>query len=386
MASSLSPPLPTDLLTGKELEKLSENVLESVRIREFKFIDPFPEEVQSECSICIMILKNPQIVTCCGNRFCEKCIGQVGYRSGVIGKCPLCKSQNIQYFPDKTLERQINQRKVYCLLRNDGCMWTGEVNKMSDHLDIHGLGNNAQPCLLFPRPCEYCGEYVRRNSMTAHKENCDFRPRTCKFCNEEVSKEHLKDHYKKCTSCPVCCTNVPCSEVMTRFILSYHLKKCKWSLMDCKFKHAGCNARIYRKDMDEHLQSNMEKHLDLVSLELEKQKLRQEILEDEKEDLFRTVLEKVDKLEEEIKDRGEIQFLVISNLPEDALYDELKLKSRFGQYGQVSDVYLLDSSLNAGIVVYSSDASYQQALDSSKYGIKLCKQLVKVTAVYTSDV
>jgi len=385
MASRQSPPPPIDPLAGKELEKLSADIQESINLRELKFVNPFPEEVQSECSICIMILNDPQIVTCCGHRFCQQCIGKVG-RRGSIGLCPLCKSQQIQYFPDKTLARQINQRKVYCPLRNDGCMWTGELNKVTDHLDVHESGGNAQPCLFFPVPCEYCGEYVRRHKTTAHQASCSSRPTNCKFCDEEVSNDFLKDHYKRCTACPVYCTNLQCSEIMTRFTLKwYHLDHCKWSLVDCKFKDAGCNARIYRKDMEEHLQSNMEKHLDLLSQELEKQKLRQEELEEEKEDLFRTLLEKVDKLEDEAKSKGEIQFLVISDLPEEALYDEQKLKSRFGQYGLISDIYLLDPSLNAGIVVYSNNGSYQNALDN-RHGIRLCKQLVKVNPVYaTSD-
>jgi len=406
MASRLSPPPPVDQLTEKDLKELSARVRESVRLRELTFVDPFPEEVQSECSICIMILKDPQIVTCCGHRFCEQCIGRVRDGAGGDGECPLCKASFVQYFSDLTLERQINQRKVYCPLKNDGCIWTGRLNKVTDHMDVLEAGGNAQPCLFFPVPCKYCGGCVRRHNMTAHEASCSSRPTNCQFCSDEVSNESLKDHYKTCTACPVHCPEVPCTDVMTRLALNQHLSKCEWSLTDCKFKHAGCNARIYRKHMEEHLQSNMEKHLDLLGQEFEKQKLiqakerevqklvlelerkkqkrRQVKLEEEKKELRQIMQEKIDELENKEENKGEIQFLVISDLPEEALYDELKLKSRFGQYGHVEEIYLLDPSLNAGIVVYSSDDSYQEAL-YYKDNIRLCKQYVKVNPVYATE-
>jgi len=190
--------------------------------------------------------------------------------------------------------------------------------------------------------------------------------------------EDLKDHYRACTACPVYCTNAPCPEVMTMSALGHHLGECKWSLMDCKFKHAGCNAHIYRSDMEKHLESNMKNHLDLLSKELKKLKWIEAKLVKDNRALYQTMQQNEMKMKKELKDRGKIQYLVVSDLPEDALDDELMLKSRFGMFGEVDDIVL-----EAGIVVYSSEDSYQRALDSSEnQGIRLCGELLTVHPVY----
>ena len=369
------PPPFVELLSGNELANLSASVKQSVTERDFTFVVPFPEEFQSECSICHVTLKNPQIVTCCGNRFCHQCIGRVA------GTCPLCKAQNIQYFPDKMLERQISQRKVYCPLRNSGCMWTGEMYKMTDHLDIYECHGNIQPCLFLPVTCKYCGSFVRLKIMSAHLVNCGSRPRGCHFCGDEVSSECLRDHFRSCDAAPVHCTNVPCTMVVKKSTLNHHLGNCKWALMECKFKHAGCYARVYRSDMEKHLELNVKQHMDLLGQELEKQKQQVAKLEAEKRVLLETMKNGEAKMKKEVRKKGPIQYLIVSDLPEDACEDEQMLKSRFGMYGEIYDV-----NLYVGIVEYCSEDSYQRALNSSKeQGIRLCRELLRVDPVYRDD-
>ena len=380
MATSVTSPLtPMEQLSATELEELSGTTEVSARLRECKFVDPFPDEVQTECSICIQILKDPQIMSCCGHRFCLECIKRV------TRACPLCKAMEVKYYPDKTLERQINQRKVFCLLRNDGCFWTGELTKLHDHFDFYQQNENSNPCKFFPVCCTYCYKYVRRKDKEDHETCCKSRPPSCKFCGYVVSDENLKNHYKICRACPVYCTNVECSEVMTRMQLVHHLMICKWSLLDCKYEHAGCNVKVFRKDMDGHLEKYTQKHLNLLSLKCERLEDRETELEVQNEENFHALQEKIDRLEEEVRSKGQISFLVISDLPEEALDDELKLKSRFGQYGQVANIHLLDSSLKAGIVVYSSSASYKKVFENRNNGIKLCKKLVQANPVYTTQ-
>ena len=374
MATSVTPLTPMELLSAAELEELSETTKASARLRECKFVDPFPDEVQTECSICIQILKDPQIMSCCGHRFCLECIKRV------TCACPLCKAIEVKYYPDKTLERQINQRKVFCLLRKDGCFWTGELSKLHDHFDFYQINENSNPCQFFPVRCTYCNEHVRRKDMEDHETRCELRPLSCKFCGYVVGDENLKNHYKKCPACPVYCTNFECSKVVTRWQLDRHLMICEWSLLDCKYQHAGCSMKVFRKDMESHLEKYTQKHLDLLNLKCE----RLEDLEEQNEKNCCALQEKLDELEEEVKSKGQISFLVILDLPEDA-HDEQKLKSRFGQYGQVANIHLLDSSLKAGIVVYSSPASYKKVIKSKSNGIKLCKELVQATPVYTTQ-
>ena len=113
--------------------------------------------------------------------------------------------------------------------------------------------------------------------------------------------------------------------------------------------------------MEEHLKVYMADHLEMVKL-----KLRQ--------------------LEEEKESKGKVDFLVISELPDEAV-DEHVLKSRFGQFGPLDFVELLDEGLNAGVVVYLDDDTYEKVLQKSRNGgIKLCKVYVQVNPVYTTRV
>ncbi len=361
---------PEEELTSTDLKQLSGDIFESIDQREFKFVEPFPEEVQSECSICFQILKDPQIMTCCGYRFCRECIECVPY------SCPLCK-ENIQYFPDKTLTRQINQRRVYCLLKKDGCSWTGELSKVRNHLDFNHQDVTPTPCQFLPVPCEFCEEYVRRKDMEGHRARCHKRPLKCKFCGSSV-RYGLLNHYKTCRANLVECPNQQCSEFVTRRDLSTHLNLCGWSVLNCKFRHAGCYARIHRRNMEDHLEKNMKYHLDLLCEKFDSLQTKEALAVSAK-----NVLEDEISGLQKFEHHSRIQFLVISDLPYDALIDEHKLKSRFGQYGFITHVELFPS-LNAGIVVFHSSDSYQRVMDIKDKGIRLCKQLVQVNAVYTN--
>ena len=57
---------------------------------ECEFVERPPKQFQSECSICLLILRVPHLISCCGQSFCEACIGRIRED----GKpCPLCIKQ-----------------------------------------------------------------------------------------------------------------------------------------------------------------------------------------------------------------------------------------------------------------------------------------------------
>jgi len=347
-----SPPSPSPRkLTSQELKEIEART----KSHQFVFVEPFPKEVQYECAVCLEVLQVPRITNCCGNRFCLKCIQSLRYR-----KCPLCNVHGLKHFPDKKLERLINQREVYCVMKKEGCDWKGEFFKMSSHLGLNGR-NESTICQFLPAPCEYCNEYIKVQNMEEHKTQCSSRPIDCKYCGSQVRYNQLRIHYYKfCKGDPVVCPNEECSVAMISSLdLIGHLQSCPWSLLNCEFQHAGCSAYILRKNMDEHLKENMAVHLSMV-----KKKLRR--LEDEKES------------------KGRVSFLVISDLPDDAL-SEQKLKSRFGMFGPLSTVKLLDLHLRAAIVMFIFEGAYDRVLEKSrKGGIKLCKEFVQVNPVYSA--
>ena len=41
------------------------------------FVSDPPKILQTECSVCLCVLREPYLVDCCGNSFCKTCIDQV---------------------------------------------------------------------------------------------------------------------------------------------------------------------------------------------------------------------------------------------------------------------------------------------------------------------
>ena len=98
-----------------------------------EFVKPPPTEFHTQCRICLQILRNPQLISCCGNHFCLSCIEPIK----VQGKnCPLCNCSEYTVVHDKGLERTIKEFKVHCVHYDaeSGCQWTGELQQLDEHL------------------------------------------------------------------------------------------------------------------------------------------------------------------------------------------------------------------------------------------------------------
>ena len=44
---------------------------------ELSFVEEIPKQIEIECPICLKVLANPHLVSCCGHHFCEDCIERV---------------------------------------------------------------------------------------------------------------------------------------------------------------------------------------------------------------------------------------------------------------------------------------------------------------------
>ena len=59
------------------------------------FAEKVSKGVQSECPICLLVLREPYQATCCGKSFCKKCIHRV---KANLKPCPTCKDDNFKLF------------------------------------------------------------------------------------------------------------------------------------------------------------------------------------------------------------------------------------------------------------------------------------------------
>ena len=230
---------------------------------ELSFVQEVPEQIEIECPICLNILRDPHIVSCCGHNFCGSCIERVKASNG---SCPMCKEKEYQSFIDKKCLRNINGLEVYCINKKKGCQWKGELKNMSTHLNKE---KREGDCQYEEVKCQYeeCQERKQRRYLKNHEDKeCPQRPFQCQYCGEEDTFLYITlDHYEECEEYPVTCPNKCVSTNMPRGSLTAHVnRECPLEPVDCVFSWAGCNDKPLRKDV--HVHTADTKHMTLLAV------------------------------------------------------------------------------------------------------------------------
>ncbi len=125
-----------------------------------------------ECSICLLILKNPHVIGCCGNHFCDPCISRVLRDKK---PCPLCNAPTFTSMLHKGVMREVNSLEVYCPQKALGCIWKGELGKIECHENV---GSRDSGCGYLSLACaNRCGgEFFRKDLKKHEEEDCPERP------------------------------------------------------------------------------------------------------------------------------------------------------------------------------------------------------------------
>ena len=256
------------------------------------FVEKPPEAFQTECPVCLLILKEPCLISCCGHKFCRECIERV---KNDDKPCPLCGEQDFTFMRERGLERFLQGSEVWCAHKDEGCEWKGELGKLQEHLNqdpCTSPGIQLNGCEFVAVECMYkCGEWFQHRHIATHqKEQCKKRPFTCEYCQDYAStfEDVTEIHYPQCDKYPVTCPNDCGTHKMERQDLEGHLRdKCPLALVDCPFHYAGCETQLPRKDMTEHMKETVT-HLTLLTtvtqrLVKENQQLKERVLEREDE-------------------------------------------------------------------------------------------------------
>ena len=99
----------------------------------------------------------------------------------------------MQYFPDRFVQREILNIVVICPFGEFGCNWEGRFEEYPPHVE------NCDFALL---TCEYCGEKLHKNQLSAHNQTCSKAPKECPLsalgCKlPATSKDKLKQHMEE---------------------------------------------------------------------------------------------------------------------------------------------------------------------------------------------
>ncbi|XP_019858010.1 PREDICTED: TNF receptor-associated factor 4-like [Amphimedon queenslandica] len=146
---------------------------------ELSYVKELPEHVEIDCPVCLNVLTDPYIVSCCGHNFCGSCIEMV--KAAGNGFCPMCKA-----IPDKKFSRIINGLEVYCNNNKKGCPWKGELKNMSTHLNKEKRDGE---CKFEKVKCRHkkCQERKQRRYLEDHEDKecleCSYQ---CRYCSSKV--------------------------------------------------------------------------------------------------------------------------------------------------------------------------------------------------------
>ena len=192
---------------------------------ECEFVEKPPKAVQSECPVCLLVLREPYQATCCGYSFCQVCIERIKIRNI---PCPCCKVEESDHFPNKGLKRALYEFKVKCIHETKGCQWVGELGELDNHLNSNPTKEKQlKGCKLVRIQCIHCSELLQRCDIPAHQlDECLRRPFSCEYCNEFESnyEDVTANHWPVCGKQPLPCPN-KCGETFQRQNIENHTGK-----------------------------------------------------------------------------------------------------------------------------------------------------------------
>ena len=233
-----------------------------------EFVERPPKAVQCECPVCLLVLREPHQVTCCGYSFCATCVKRVQEDKKC---CPTCNEADFTVFPDKRLKRSLNEYPVYCCQRGEGCDWVGVLAELDRHLNLQPPPEKLLVgCQFYEVDCTYCVQPFQRRYVQAHQsDDCPKRPYACQHCNKYAAtfkatyEEVMQNHWPVCPFFPLSCPN-NCELVLQRQEVEHHVSRdCSLTVIACDFYTVGCQVRLTRRDMPSHISENLTNHVSL---------------------------------------------------------------------------------------------------------------------------
>ena len=225
------------------------------------------------CSICLSVLRDPNLTSCCGNHFCQSCISHIKNKRN---QCPLCQEPDFTVMLDKFFARRVNELKIKCPNSSQGCEWVGELGRIGKHLDVS--------CSFVKVICDYChSEDILRHVLADHKKVCPARPYSCEYCGHRDKWEFITMvHHIRCEKYPMECPNKCGIGRIQRQQLNKHVhEECTLEEIGCEFEYAGCQVHQPRKNMTLHLSENVSSHLGMVASHFQKKLVEKDEMIDE---------------------------------------------------------------------------------------------------------
>ena len=222
-------------------------------MEEYQFVQDPPKDFS--CMVCANVLNEPHLTDCCGQHFCGVCLEQ-WFKKQAKKICPHCRSESFSYIRYLPLKRKINALQVYCPFRKLGCEEITTVDEVKTHTD--GCGFAQVLCH------QGCAATVLRKNLIHHcNQKCLKRKVKCQYCGmlDHFDIINGLEHPNTCEDYPLKCPRRCGQGPVKRNDLEHHAKVCPLERVPCTFREAGCDVVVLRKDLNVHVESNMQEHL-----------------------------------------------------------------------------------------------------------------------------
>ncbi|XP_054163877.1 E3 ubiquitin-protein ligase NRDP1-like [Oppia nitens] len=133
-------------------------------------LEIFNEDVSDDlrCSICLEVYDQPIQIATCKHIFCAHCIHKWIEKCGQQPTCPHDRRKISKYVlkqAPKLIKKEINQLKVKCNFRSNGCFASIKYSDLKQHLNT---------CIYNPKYPKKSGNWLKRTSIcNVNKSNYD---------------------------------------------------------------------------------------------------------------------------------------------------------------------------------------------------------------------
>ena len=337
-----------------------------------QFVTPPPDMCQTECPICLSIPKEPCIISCpCSKDFCRECIERIKKDNR---PCPLCNMPDFTFFRNYGSERFLKAQEVWCWYKGEknGCKWRGKLGEYEQHLNRNPFpGEQLAGCRFVEVECKHgCGEWFQRRHIISHQNHeCPKRPYSCEYCCKYSStfEEVTENHYHQCSNFPILCPNKCQTTPFERQKIEKHVKvECPLAQINCPLQYAGCDVKLPRKAMPEHMKDTVT-HMTLLATVTQKLLLENQEL--------RGNIEKLKKDNRQLQAQmssTEAHYLVLEKLTEKQFHELRYIKKEVETLNNQRELFLGSFPIDFHVNYAIKNVQYMSPFNTHSLGYRMC--------------